>query len=38
MYGVDWCGYCKKFREEFQADNIDFIEINVEKNGAQETM
>ena len=31
MYGADWCGYCKKLREEFQADNIDFIEIDVEK-------
>jgi glutaredoxin len=38
MYGVDWCGYCKKLREEFQADNIDFIEIDVEKSREKATL
>lgn len=31
MYGADWCGYCKKLREELEADNTDYIEIDVEK-------
>lgn len=38
MYGADWCPYCKKLREEFQASNIDFVEIDVEKSGEKETM
>ena len=38
MYGADWCPYCKKLREEFEASDIDFIEIDVEKSGEKETM
>ncbi len=38
MYGADWCGYCKKLREEFDANDIDFIEIDVEKSGEKKTM
>lgn len=38
MYGADWCQYCKKLRNEFQANNIDFIEIDVENSGEKETM
>ena len=38
MYGADWCGYCKKLREEFEANDIDFIEIDVEKSGEKKTM
>jgi len=38
MYGADWCGYCKKLRDEFQANNVDFIEIDVEKSGEKERM
>jgi len=38
MYGADWCPYCKKLRDEFQASNIDFIEIDVEKSGEKERM
>jgi len=38
MYGADWCGYCKKLRDEFNANNIDFVEIDVEKSGDKETM
>jgi glutaredoxin len=36
MYGTDWCGYCKKLRGEFQANNIDYLEIDVEKSGEQQ--
>ena len=36
MYGTDWCGYCKKLREELKANNVDFVEIDVEKSGEQE--
>jgi glutaredoxin len=32
MYGADWCPYCKKLREEFNSNNIDFLEIDVEKS------
>jgi len=31
IYGASWCGYCKKLREELEADNTDYIEIDVEK-------
>ena len=36
MYGTDWCGYCKKLREEFEANDIDYVEIDVEKSGEQQ--
>ncbi|MDJ0834672.1 MAG: glutaredoxin domain-containing protein [Gammaproteobacteria bacterium] len=32
MYGADWCPHCKKLREEFKANDVDFIEIDVEKS------
>lgn len=32
MYGTSWCGYCRKLREELQAANVDYIEIDVEKH------
>lgn len=38
MYGADWCPYCKKLRDELQANNVDFIEIDVEKSGEKERM
>jgi glutaredoxin len=38
MYGADWCPYCKKLREEFDANDVDFIEIDVEKSGEMQTM
>ena len=31
MYGADWCGYCKKLKKDFEANNIDYLEIDVEK-------
>lgn len=36
MYGADWCPHCKKLREEFHANNVDFIEIDVEKSAYKE--
>ncbi len=38
MYGADWCGYCKKLRNEFKANNTDYIEIDVEKSGEKQRM
>jgi len=33
MYSTDWCGYCKKARKYFRANNIPFIEYDIEKDG-----
>ena len=38
MYGADWCGYCRKLRNEFQANDVDFVEIDVEKSGEKNTI
>ena len=32
MYSTTWCGYCKKARKYFAANNIPFIEYDIEKN------
>ncbi|NHO88946.1 DUF4124 domain-containing protein [Pseudoteredinibacter isoporae] len=32
MYSASWCGYCKKARKYFVANNIPFIEYDIEKN------
>ncbi len=32
LYGADWCPYCKKLKEEFAANNIDYLDIDVEKS------
>ncbi len=32
MYSVSWCGYCRKARKYFTANDIAFIEYDVEKN------
>ncbi|MEE9448118.1 MAG: glutaredoxin domain-containing protein [Arenicellales bacterium] len=32
MYSTSWCGYCKQARRHFQANNIDYIEFDIEKN------
>lgn len=32
MYGADWCGYCRKLRTEFEDNDIDFIEVDVERS------
>lgn len=36
MYGADWCPYCKKLRTEFNKDNVDFIEIDVDRHAKKE--
>jgi len=32
MYVTDWCGYCRKAREYFVANNIEFTEYDIEKD------
>lgn len=32
MYSTDWCGYCKKARQYFRANNIPFQELDIEKS------
>lgn len=32
MYATDWCGYCKQARDYFRANNIAFVEYDIEKN------
>lgn len=32
MYSAEWCGYCKKARNYFTANNIRFKEYDVEKS------
>jgi len=32
MYGASWCGYCKKARQQFAQNNIEYVEWDVEKN------
>ena len=36
MYGADWCPYCKKLRTEFTNDNIDFVEIDVDRHAKKD--
>jgi len=31
LYGTDWCPYCKKLREDFAANNVDYLDYDVEK-------
>ena len=38
MYGADWCPHCRKLRKQFNDNDVDFIEIDVEKSGEMETM
>jgi len=32
MYSTAWCGYCKKARKYFKANNISFTEYDIEKD------
>jgi glutaredoxin len=32
LYSTDWCGYCKKARKFFNANNIKFQEYDIEKS------
>jgi glutaredoxin len=36
MYGADWCQICAKLRTEFKDNNVDFIEIDVDRHAARE--
>jgi mycoredoxin len=38
LYATDWCGYCKKTRQFFKDNNIDYVEFDIEKSaeGKQE--
>ena len=38
MYGASWCGYCKKLREKLNDNDVDFIEIDVEKSSQRKAM
>jgi glutaredoxin len=38
VYGASWCPYCKKLRGELNANNIDYIEIDVEKSAQRKSM
>ncbi|NVK38320.1 MAG: hypothetical protein HWE18_10370 [Gammaproteobacteria bacterium] len=31
LYGTTWCGYCKKLRQEFAENQIDYLDYDVEK-------
>jgi len=33
MYGTDWCPGCRKLRGEFSSDNVDYLDVDVEKRG-----
>ncbi len=32
MYSTEWCGYCKRARNYFIANDIAFVEYDIEKN------
>ena len=32
MYSTSWCGYCKKARKYFDANNIAYVEYDIETN------
>ncbi len=32
MYATDWCGYCKKARQYFAENGIDYVEFDIEKD------
>ena len=34
LYGTTWCGYCKKAKAYFRANNIAFTEYDVEKSSS----
>ena len=31
LYGTTWCGYCNRLRADFDANDVDFVDIDVEK-------
>ena len=38
MYGADWCPYCRKLRTEFKDNNVDFVEIDVDRHAKKEVI
>lgn len=32
MYGAEWCGVCKRAKRYFNANNIPFIEYDIDKS------
>lgn len=32
LYATDWCGYCRKTREFFAKNNIQYTEFDIEKS------
>lgn len=36
MYGASWCGYCKKTREYFNKNDIQFTELDAENSAKSE--
>jgi len=36
MYGASWCGYCKKTREYFNKNDIQFTELDAESSAKSE--
>lgn len=32
MYSTDWCGYCRRARRYFRANDIDFVDYDIEKD------
>lgn len=32
MYGADWCGYCAKLRDELKDNDLDYVEIDVDRH------
>jgi len=36
MYGASWCGYCKKMREYFNTNDIQFTELDAESTAKSE--
>lgn len=34
MYSTSWCGYCKKARQYFAANGIDYIDYDIEQDVA----
>ena len=38
MYSAEWCGYCRKLRQEMVDAGQDFLEIDVEKQADQQKL
>ncbi|MDH5611860.1 MAG: thioredoxin domain-containing protein [Gammaproteobacteria bacterium] len=38
LYGASWCPHCKKMRAALKENNIDFLDIDVEKSATRKSM